>query len=211
MTKTLSILTVDDKNSEILQKSCKRIKNPFETDIIFLMQKMKEILKDKRTAGVAAPQLGMSVQLFAMQLDKSKPPQFFFNPKIETFSPTIKTEQEGCLSVPDKYGMVERSETIVAKWYNQNNAVKRQMFSGFEARAFQHEMDHINGTIYTAITDQVFDVQQSEEAFIEAKNREEFNPVEGYLDYVVDKSHQEILLEKQLEVMKKGLKANGVG
>ena len=108
--------------------------------------------------GIAAPQVGISKQLIAVQrLDKSNEPfEFYVNPKIIS---TIRDKQpggEGCLSVPDMRGEVSRYRKIVIEYNNiEDFEIKSDTIEGFTAVIFQHEIDHLNGILYIDKADNI--------------------------------------------------------
>lgn len=153
--KYLHVLTVDNPEDAIkLKWVAKKVKNPYSTDIILLMQRMKEIAQNPNVAGIAATQLGRPFRLFALHIDKTKPVKFYFNPKITAESEDTSTQMEGCLSVPGKHGLVTRAKSVALKYQDQNGNTKTEVFhandltDGFAARAVQHEMDHLNKILY---------------------------------------------------------------
>ena len=102
--------------------------------------------------GIAAPQVGISRQLVAVQrLDKTGEPfEFYVNPEIVYFSQDTVLGQEGCLSIPGRMGLVYRSKEIVVRYRDELSFEWRQdTVREFTARIFQHEIDHLNGILYT--------------------------------------------------------------
>ena len=102
--------------------------------------------------GIAAPQVGISRQLVAVQrLDKTGEPfEFYVNPEIVYFSQDTVLGQEGCLSIPVRMGSVYRSKEIVVRYRDELSFEWRQdTVREFTARIFQHEIDHLNGILYT--------------------------------------------------------------
>ncbi|MBQ3576204.1 MAG: peptide deformylase [Coprobacter sp.] len=101
--------------------------------------------------GIAAPQVGVSKQLIAVQrIDKEGEPfEFYVNPKIVSFSGDKKTGGEGCLSVPGMKGLVDRYQEIVIEYNDiEDFKIKSDTVEGFTAVIFQHEIDHLNGILY---------------------------------------------------------------
>ncbi len=101
--------------------------------------------------GIAAPQVGISKQLIAVQrIDKEGEPfEFYVNPKIVSFSDDKKTGGEGCLSVPGMKGLVDRYQEIVIEYNDiEDFTIKSDTIEGFTAVIFQHEIDHLNGILY---------------------------------------------------------------
>lgn len=102
--------------------------------------------------GIAAPQVGISRQLIVVQrFDKpGEPFEAYINPVILFYSEEKKSGMEGCLSVPDKRGSVERSSEIIIAYTEENTFRRRQdTVRGFTAVIFQHETDHLKGILYT--------------------------------------------------------------
>ncbi|MBR4118769.1 MAG: peptide deformylase [Bacteroidales bacterium] len=101
--------------------------------------------------GIAAPQVGVSKQLIAVQrIDKEGEPfEFYVNPKIVSFLGDKKTGGEGCLSVPGLKGLVDRYQEIVIEYNDiEDFKIKSDTIEGFTAVIFQHEIDHLNGILY---------------------------------------------------------------
>lgn len=101
--------------------------------------------------GIAAPQVGISKQLIAVQrFDKEGHPfAFYVNPVIEKYSEEKKWGWEGCLSVPGERDTVLRSTEVVIRYRDQDSwQIVRDTVSGFTAVIFQHEIDHLNGKLY---------------------------------------------------------------
>lgn len=101
--------------------------------------------------GIAAPQVGISKQLIAVQrLDKDGEPFIFYvNPVIEAYGPEQRWDWEGCLSVPGERDTVLRATRVVIKYRDQDSwQIVRDTVSGFTAVIFQHEIDHLNGKLY---------------------------------------------------------------
>lgn len=107
--------------------------------------------------GIAAPQVGLNRRVVAvMRFDKDNEPfEVYPNIHIIRRSESTAIGGEGCLSVPDMRGDVERSEEIEIEYVdmeqlkNGQYATKREKISGFSAVIFQHEVDHLEGIIYT--------------------------------------------------------------
>ena len=107
--------------------------------------------------GIAAPQVGLNRRVVAvMRFDKpGEPFEVYANIKIIRRSESTAIGGEGCLSVPDMRGEVERSEEIEIEYVdmeqlkNGKYVTKRETVNGFTAVIFQHETDHLEGIIYT--------------------------------------------------------------
>ena len=101
--------------------------------------------------GIAAPQVGIGRQVVAVQrFDKPEQPfEFYVNPRLTYLSDEKQKGWEGCLSVPNQRGEVLRSKQVVVT-FNHPNTFELQCdtIEGFTAIIFQHEIDHLSGTLY---------------------------------------------------------------
>ena len=100
--------------------------------------------------GIAAPQVGISRRLIAVQrFDKEGEPfEFYINPAIIEMGDSMAKGMEGCLSVPDIYEAVERSQRITLKYKDLNFHDTTEIVEGYSAVIFQHEIDHLNGILF---------------------------------------------------------------
>ncbi len=116
-----------------------------------------ESARDPEAAGLASPQIGVSkkiciVRRFISTGNKKKfhiDNIIMINPKIISTSRETDFDWEGCLSIPDKYGKVERSKRIKIKALNEMGEEFKMSASGYLARVIQHEMDHLDGILLT--------------------------------------------------------------
>lgn len=103
--------------------------------------------------GLAAPQIGVSQRIAVIDLrgHKKAPVNHgelvLVNPVIDARGPT-DLMREGCMSVPDFTGDVERATTLTLSWQDETGASYNDDFVGFEARAVQHELDHLDGLLF---------------------------------------------------------------
>lgn len=106
--------------------------------------------------GIAAPQVGVSRRLIAVQrFDKpGEPFEFYLNPEIVESSAETAPGREGCLSIPGLAGTVVRAQWIVLRYRDERFAEKTETIDGFTAVIFQHETDHLDGILYTDRTDE---------------------------------------------------------
>jgi len=127
-----------------------------------LIEEMKETLlaqSDPQGVGLSANQVGVGLSLFIMKPTKKSKIFVFINPKIiktvlEKERPSSKKKTiklEGCLSVPKIWGNVKRPSKVLLEYQtdDENFEKKQKWFCGFEAIIIQHEVDHLNGTLFT--------------------------------------------------------------
>lgn len=106
--------------------------------------------------GLAAPQIGESIAIAVMEIRetptrsnlKHKGPIVIVNPMIKKYSKNRVSDYEGCLSFRGVRGLVPRSESITVEYRNTKGEKITEEASGFWARIFQHETDHLNGVVY---------------------------------------------------------------
>lgn len=113
--------------------------------------------KDPEGVGLSAPQLGKNIQAFTTYLDKKI--KFYINPKLVDISDETtlggnpdKPVLEGCLSIPHLYGPVQRPKKIKIKAIDEKGEKFTKTYSSFRARVFLHELDHLNGILFTDYT-----------------------------------------------------------
>jgi len=121
-----------------------------------LIDDMIETMREAPGVGLAAPQVGISERLIVVEypLDDTKedaPKKLFvvINPEIKETSSESELGVEGCLSVPGYQGEVERSLAITVKGLNRHGQPMKIKAKGWLARIFQHEIDHVNGVVFT--------------------------------------------------------------
>ncbi len=127
--------------------------------ILDLIADMKETLvsaKDPEGVGLAAPQVGKSLQLFIMQPTLNGPISVFINPKVELIGEVKETKTskknneqlEGCLSLQNVWGTVRRAPKVSIQWVDETGTEYHKTFSSFPATVIQHEVDHLNGILF---------------------------------------------------------------
>src|SRR5947209_8460378 len=112
---------------------------------------MKELMYEAHGLGLAAPQVALPFQLLVMNItgDPEQPEQeeVFINPTIVERKGTVDAE-EGCLSFPGLYQNIRRAKTLKVQAYNLKGQLVEKVVEGLEARAWQHEIDHLNGVLF---------------------------------------------------------------
>ncbi len=142
----------------ILREKTKPVTLPPEK-IQKIIAEMKEIMvvqKDPEGVGLAANQIGLPYSMFIARYDTklNSDIHVFINPEIITHSQELQPDEdekaplEGCLSLPNYYGMVKRFRWIQVKFQNEQLAMCNEQFKDFPATVIQHEMDHLNGKIF---------------------------------------------------------------
>lgn len=118
-----------------------------------LAEDMLATMYDAPGIGLAAPQVSEPRRLFVMDCvrreDEGTPrPMVLINPEITWSSEEMNTYEEGCLSIPEQYGDVERPERVRARWMGLDGKMHEEEFDGIWATCVQHELDHLNGKLF---------------------------------------------------------------
>ncbi|CAM3716511.1 peptide deformylase [Litorimonas haliclonae] len=116
-----------------------------------LMDDMLETMYDAPGIGLAAVQIGVPINVIVMDLarDGEEPqPQYFVNPEILEDVEDVQPYDEGCLSVPDIFDTVERSERVKITYLDYNGERVTEWAEGLYAVCIQHEMDHLKGIVF---------------------------------------------------------------
>lgn len=116
-----------------------------------LIDRMKSAMHVARGIGLSANQIGLPFRVFVGQIPAQHGrPKFYaiFNPEIEKSSEEVDAFEEGCLSAPGLYGDVKRPEEIVLRGFDKKGKPVKIKAWGLLARMFQHEVDHLNGTVF---------------------------------------------------------------
>jgi peptide deformylase len=148
------IVTIEDKKNEMFLRN-KTVPFLFQKmskkEIAGLITVMRRLMKKADGIGLSANQAGHEFKMFIAQVPSTEgAPKFYaiFNPEIESASKETSSIEEGCLSVPGIFGLVERPIKIVLKGFDKNGKLLKIKAWGLLARVFQHEMDHLNGKLF---------------------------------------------------------------
>lgn len=158
------ILTEED---ELLRKKSKPVIN-FDANLAVLLDDMFETMKKNEGAGLAGVQVGVLKRLFVMKAGKE--PYECINPEIIKQEGKNNIEIEGCLSIPGKCGLVERPNKVWVKFQDRTGKVINKKFTGFEAKCFCHESDHLDGILYIDKATKMFK-DRNEYSKYEQKNK----------------------------------------
>jgi peptide deformylase len=112
-----------------------------------LIDDMVETMRAAEGIGLAAPQIGVLERLFVAELDEKV--YVFINPQIVSLSQETEVAEEGCLSLPGYRGAVERPTRATVRGKNRRGKVQTVEAEGLLARCFQHEIDHLDGVLFT--------------------------------------------------------------
>ena len=174
----LEILTVDNPEQLQVLRSTSRNVQKVTPKLAAFAQQMLETMRNANGVGLAAPQVGVLQRFFVVELpedeenDQPRETYILFNPKIVK----DRGEQvgyEGCLSIPGYIGEVSRRQEVTVQGLDERGQSVRLKVEGYLARVFQHEIDHLDGILFTdRLTDpatfQPVEVGEEEAAELEA-------------------------------------------
>ena len=139
-----------DENDAVLLTACPEFDFASNTlaDRTNIVDSMVATMKANNGIGLAAPQIGESIRLFVM-LDDGKPVVCFNAEILQQSSETI-VEYEGCLSFPDLWLKLPRSEWVIGTYMDINGDQVTRRFDGILSRCFMHELEHLNGVCFVS-------------------------------------------------------------
>ncbi|MGB9743550.1 MAG: peptide deformylase [Minisyncoccales bacterium] len=129
----------------LLRKKSAEVKE-VTVEIKDLSQQMKRIMVQNQGVGLAAPQVGILKRIIVAQTSKGL--QAMINPIILKCSQKMEVREEGCLSFPKLFLKIKRPCEIELEFLNLKGEKKKTKAQGWEARIFQHEIDHLNGILF---------------------------------------------------------------
>jgi peptide deformylase len=128
----------------------------FDANLQSLIDDMIETMRVAPGVGLAAPQVGVTSQVIVVEYpeddeQEDAPKKLFVvvNPEIKEISTETELGIEGCLSIPGLHGEVERALAVTVKGQTRRGQPFKKKAKGWLARIFQHEVDHINGVVFT--------------------------------------------------------------
>ncbi|MBO5715220.1 MAG: peptide deformylase [Clostridia bacterium] len=138
----LKIVKVGD---DVLRKKCRPV-DEITPKIIQLLDDMAETMREANGVGLAAPQVGILRRIVVIEVEEGNLIELI-NPKIIAYAGE-QDGTEGCLSVPNKWGMVKRPMHVTVRATNRHGEEFEISGSELLARAFCHELDHLDGKLY---------------------------------------------------------------
>lgn len=139
---------ITDPKNKILTSKTKDI-DRITSDIKILANSMYETMIENKGVGLSANQVGYPLSLIVFSDIDHKRKYILINPKVISQSKTLCEMEEACLSVPDTWGNVIRPEKISIEAKNLDGRKIKYKFKDILARIVQHELDHLNGILFT--------------------------------------------------------------
>lgn len=143
----LPIITAPDPR---LKVKCEPV-TKVDAEVARLMKDMLDTMYLAPGVGLAAPQVGVTRRILVVDIsrkDDPREPICMANPEIVWHSDELETYEEGCLSLPEQYGDVERPARIKVRYLDEKGEQQEREADGLLATCIQHEMDHLEGIIF---------------------------------------------------------------
>lgn len=140
----MSVLEIKKAGNKILKEICSPVER-IDRTIRTLLDDMAETMYRENGVGLAAPQVGKTLRIVVIDVGDGL---------IELINPQIiekegqNIDSEGCLSIPEVFGEVERYEKVTVEGLNRRGKKQRIQATGLFARAIQHELDHLDGILF---------------------------------------------------------------
>jgi peptide deformylase len=179
LSRILETKNLDDEKT--LRKAARAlaVEEILSDEIQTLIVEMKNIMRNAPGVGLAAPQIGRSIQLAVIEdteermrilapesrLLRGRVPVDFYaiiNPRIITLTGRSNFFFEGCLSIKGRARVVPRNETIIIKYLDEHGKENTLTANGWHARILQHEIDHLNGKLYVDASDPRTEIEMNE-------------------------------------------------
>jgi peptide deformylase len=140
----------------LLREQAKPVSHIESAETQQLLDDLLNFVAQKKGMGIAAPQVGISKQIFIMCSHPNQrypnapemPPTCVINPQILSMDGSCEKDWEGCLSIPGLRALVPRAETVVVQYFTRDEQQVETTYHGFLARLFQHEFDHLQGRLF---------------------------------------------------------------
>jgi len=150
------LLQIAQLGQPVLRRKAKAVANVADKEIQALIDDLMVTVKDVEGVGIAAPQVyeGKRVFILASHPNPRYPkapkmtPTAVINPKIISHSEKTEKDWEGCLSIPGIRALAPRWQGILVEYTDRKGKIIKRPFTGFVARIFQHEYDHLEGIVF---------------------------------------------------------------
>ncbi|MFB5087071.1 peptide deformylase [Psychrobacillus sp. PGGUH221] len=146
--------------NEILTAKCKEV-TVFNQKLATLLDDMYDTMIASDGIGIAAPQVGETIQVAIVDLGEGQEVIEMINPEVVEIGGS-EIEVEGCLSFPDIYGEVERPFYVKVEAQDRDGALYELEAEDYEARAILHEIDHLHGVLFTSKIIRYVDLEEVE-------------------------------------------------
>ena len=170
----MTLLPIATLPDPVLRRKAHKIAT-MDKDLQVLIDNMIETMRAAPGVGLAAPQVSQSIRLIVVEYGEEneedtevEPKKLYvvINPEIVVASEEMEIGIEACLSIPGLAGEVERHSALVIKGLNRYGRPSRIKAEGWLARIFQHEIDHLDGIVFTDLATRVWKPSKEEESVL---------------------------------------------
>jgi peptide deformylase len=157
-------------DNPILREKAKAVRK-IDKATLKLIQNMEETMEKDNGCGLAAPQVGVGQRIIVVKLNQQTDQEVnlaMVNPEIVFHSEETEVDTEGCLSVPKVFDLVRRWRDVIVKFQDKKGREQMLKLSELNARVVQHEIDHLDGVLFT---DKVEQTAPSPIAMLEKQER----------------------------------------
>lgn len=167
----MAILEIVKHPHTVLEKKCETV-TKFDKKLGKLLDDMLETMVENDGVGIAAPQVNVAQRVAIVDFNEGQEPIEMINPELALFE-GLDTDIEGCLSFPGIFGEVERPDHIKIKAQERDGSWYELEAEGYEARAILHEMDHLDGILFTSKISKYVTQEELDAMIAEAEAAEE--------------------------------------
>ena len=153
------ILKIVQEGDPVLRKKAAVVEDPKSPEIKKLIADMIATMKKANGIGLAAPQVGASFRIFTVNAEDKV--YVFINPEVKNLSQDESSFEEGCLSAQKIWGSVIRPKKLTIKALDENGKPIKIRAKGLLARVIQHEMDHLNGTLFIDKAEKLYKIKEN--------------------------------------------------
>lgn len=158
----MAIMPVIKMDNSMLHQKAKKVRK-IDDSIQKLIDNMIETMHDIEGIGLAAPQVGVPLQVIVIHLPDEEEVITLINPEVVKISDETEMMREGCLSLPGYNADVKRSTSITVKARDRQGKLIRINGEGLLAQVLQHETDHINGIVFVDHLESMDELRKTEE------------------------------------------------
>lgn len=167
----MAILEIVKHPNPILEQKCETV-TKFDKKLAALLDDMHETMLENDGVGIAAPQVNIAQRIAIVDFNEGQEPIEMINPELALYE-GAETDIEGCLSFPGIFGEVERYDHIKIKAQERDGSWYELEAEGYEARAILHEMDHLEGILFTSKISKYISQEELDAIIAEAAEEEE--------------------------------------
>ncbi len=147
-------LQIRKTGDDVLRKTCRPV-DAITPRILTLLDDMTETMRTANGCGLAGPQVGILRRIAVVEVEPGEVYELI-NPKIIAFSGE-QTGEEGCLSVPGRWGIVTRPQHVTVRAINRHGETVEYTAHDLLARAFCHEIDHLDGKLFLDLAEEMIE------------------------------------------------------